>query len=247
MKKLLLALLMTIGLVSAAQAVDLTGNVGLTSDYRFRGISQSQNNMAVQGGVDLTTDAGFYVGNWNSSISSTQYPNAAGVESDVYAGYKKDVWGGVTIDVGSYNYFYPGATNGSGPNFTTNELYAGVGYGPVSFKYSQALSDYFGVANSKNTQYYQLDLNQSLGFIDSSLEKLSFVAHAGRTEYRNNNDYNYADYNVGLNYDYNGWNIAGKYYQNGSYGTQAKSFNTSTNGKELYKDTFVVSVTKFFN
>jgi len=132
MKKLFLAVLLALGF-TAAQA-QLTGNLGLTSDYRFRGISQTQNGPAVQGGIDYAHESGLYIGNWNSSVSSQMYTNGAGVESDLYAGWKKDIYKGLTVDVGSYNYFYPRAKNGSNPTFDTNELYLGLGYGPVSAK-----------------------------------------------------------------------------------------------------------------
>ena len=108
MKKVLLAVLLAAGF-SMAQA-EVTGNLGLTSDYRFRGISQTQNAPAVQGGVDYAHESGLYIGNWNSSVSSLMYTNGAGVESDLYAGFKKDVYNGLTVDIGSYNYFYPRAT-----------------------------------------------------------------------------------------------------------------------------------------
>lgn len=237
MKKLLLALLMAAG-VSVAQA-EVTGNLGLTSDYRFRGVSQTQNAPAVQGGVDYTHASGFYAGNWNSSVSSLMYTNGAGVESDLYAGFKKELFG-LTFDVGSYNYFYPRATNGTSSNFDTYELFAGVGYGPVAFKYSQSLSNYFGTANSKNSGYYSLDLNQPV------VGKLSAVAHVGRTEVNNNSNLNYTDWNVGAAYDLQGWNIAAKYYTNSNRGSSFTTANT-VNGQRLYKDAVVLSVTKSFN
>ena len=136
MKKLLLALFVLAGIASAHAQV--SGNLGLTNDYRFRGISQSQNAPAVQGGIDYNHKSGFYIGNWNSSVSSSVYTNGSGVESDVYAGYKKEIVKGVTLDVGSYNYFYPRATTtaATGSNFDTQEGFAGLGFGPVSVKYT---------------------------------------------------------------------------------------------------------------
>lgn len=236
MKKLLLALLMAAG-VTVAQA-EVTGNLGLTTDYRFRGISQTQNAPAVQGGVDYAHSSGWYVGNWNSSVSSQLYTNGSGVESDLYVGYKKQI-GAVTIDVGSYNYFYPRATNGTSTNFDTYEVFAGAGVGPVSFKASQSLSNYFGTADSKNSNYYSLDLNQPI------TGKLSAVAHVGRTEVNRNNQLNYTDWNVGAVYDVQGWAIAGKYYVNSNKGSSFDSANT-VNGQRLYKDMFVLSATKAF-
>lgn len=236
MKKLLLALLMAAG-VTVAQA-QVTGNLGLTSDYRFRGVSQTQNAPAVQGGIDYAHSSGFYVGNWNSSVSSQLYTNGSGVESDLYAGFKGKFLG-FDLDVGSMNYFYPRATNGTSTNFDTNELYVAVGKGPLTAKVSNSVSNYFGTANSKNSQYYQIDLVQPI------TRKLSAVAHVGRTDVNNNANLNYTDWNVGAVYNLQGWDIAGKYYTNSNIGSSFNATNT-VNGQKLYKDTFVVSVSKSF-
>jgi uncharacterized protein (TIGR02001 family) len=236
MKKLFLALLMAVGFASAQAQV--SGNMSLTSDYRFRGVSQTQNAPAVQGGIDYTHSSGFYVGNWNSSVSSQLYTNGAGVESDLYAGYRSQFLG-FDIDVGSMNYFYPRATNGTSTDFDTNELYVAVGKGPVTFKASNSLSNYFGTTNSKNSQYYQVDLVQPI------VGKLSGVAHVGRTDVNNNSGLNYTDWNVGAQYDVQGWLFAGKYYTNSNQGSTFTTSNT-VNGQKLYKDTFVVSVSKSF-
>jgi uncharacterized protein (TIGR02001 family) len=240
MKKLFLALMMVAG-ISVAQA-QVTGNLGLTSDYRFRGVSQTQNAPAVQGGIDYNHNSGFYVGNWNSSVSSDMYTNGAGVESDLYVGFKKDIYKGLTLDVGSYNYFYPRATNGTSTNFDTNELFVGLGYGPVTVKYSQSLSNYFGTANSKNSQYYQADIAQPLAYISKSL---SVLAHVGRTEVNNNSNLSYTDYNVGLGYNLQGWDLAAKYYFNDNKTSTFMTANT-INGQKLYKDAVVFSVAKSF-
>ena len=115
MKKIFLALLLAVGFTTAH--AQLTANVGLTSDYRFRGVSQSNNGAAVQGGVDYAHSSGLYLGNWNSSVSTALYPNSSGAQSDLYAGWKKDVYKGLTVDVGSYNYFYLGKDNSTDSRF----------------------------------------------------------------------------------------------------------------------------------
>jgi hypothetical protein len=237
MKKLFLALMMVAG-ISVAQA-QVTGNLGLTSDYRFRGVSQTQNAPAVQGGVDYNHKSGFYVGNWNSSVSSDLYTNGSGVESDLYAGFKSKFLG-FDLDVGSMNYFYPRATNGTSTNFDTNELYVAVGKGPLTAKVSNSLSNYFGTSNSKNSQYYQADIVQPLG-----KSKISLLAHVGRTEVNNNSNLNYTDYNVGLGYNLQGWDLAAKYYTNTGTTSAFQTANT-INGQRLYKDATVVSVSKSF-
>ena len=243
MKKLLLALLMAAG-VTVAQA-EVTGNLGLTSDYRFRGISQSQNAPAVQGGVDYNHSSGFYIGNWNSSVSSQVYTQGSGVESDLYAGWKKDIYKGLTLDVGSYNYFYPRAkTTGTGSNFDTYEAFVGLGYGPVSAKYSRTIgSGYFGTTNAQGTQYYQADVAYPLPV--KGLEKVSFLAHAGHTNVANSTTLDYSDYNVGLGYDLEGWQFAAKYYTNTSMTSTFQTANTAS-GQKLYKNAGVLSVSKSF-
>lgn len=247
MKKLFLAVLLAVGF-TAAQA-QVTGNLGLSSDYRFRGISQSQNAPAVSGGIDYVNEpTGLYVGNWNSSVSSQLYTNGAGVESDLYAGWKKDIYKGLTVDVGSYNYFYPRATvNGTGSNFDTYEAFVGLGYGPVAVKYSQTLGNgYFGTTNAKNTNYTGADINQSFEPLSAKLKDLSFLAHYGHTSVANSSNLNYNDMNVGLGYVLpKDWNISAKYYTNSSMTGTFQNANT-VNGQKLYKNAFVASLTKTF-
>ena len=231
--------------VTVAQA-QVTGNLGLTSDYRFRGISQTQNAPAVQGGIDYAHSSGFYVGNWNSSVSSDMYTNGSGVESDVYAGWKKDIYKGLTLDIGSYNYLYPRATTtaNTGSNFDTYEGFVGLGYGPVAVKYSQTLGNgYFGTANARGTNYTQADINYALPF--KGFEKVSFLAHAGHTNVANSSNLDYNDFNVGLGYDLKGWQLAARYYTNTSTTSTFQTANTIS-GQKLYKDAAVFSVTKSF-
>ena len=241
MKKVLLALFAIAGFTAAHAQV--SGNLGLTSDYRFRGISQSQNAPAVQGGVDYNHSSGLYIGNWNSSVSSQVYTNGAGVESDLYAGWKKDIYKGLTLDVGSYNYFYPRATTtaNTGSNFDTYEGFIGLGYGPLSAKYSRTLGNgYFGTANARGTSYYQIDANYPIAG-----SQISLLAHAGHTNVANSSNLDYSDYNFGVGYNLQGWDLAAKYYTNGD---KTSTFNTANtvNGQKLYKNAAVFSVSKSF-
>lgn len=89
----------------ASSPITVSGNVALTSDYRFRGVSLSGGDIALQGGVDLAHESGFYVGTWASSIQGgTPYGE---VELDVYGGWTGAVAEGVTVDVGLLYYIYP--------------------------------------------------------------------------------------------------------------------------------------------
>ncbi len=246
MKKLLLALALSAGFVASAQA-QLTGNLGLTSDYRFRGVSQTQNAPAVQGGIDYAHSSGFYVGNWNSSVSSQVYTNGAGVESDLYAGYKKEIFKGITVDIGSYNYFYPRATTSAatGSNFDTYEAFAGVGYKDmISAKYSQTLGNgYFGTANARGTSYTQVDGKLPVPMV----KNLAVVAHYGRTNVANSSNLDYNDINAGFVYSLpKEYDLGVKYYTNSGMSNAFQAANT-VSGQKLYKNAVVVSVTKTFN
>lgn len=84
---------------------EFSGNVALVSDYRFRGVSFSDGDPALQGGIDLAHSSGFYVGTWASTISGGG-PYGE-LEVDIYAGWSGDVSDGLTVDVGLLYYVYP--------------------------------------------------------------------------------------------------------------------------------------------
>ena len=233
-KSLLILALLSAGLVQA----QVTTNLGATSDYRFRGISQTQNAPALQGGIDYADKSGVYIGNWNSSVSSQLYTNGSGLESYLYAGYKKEVKG-VTLDVGSYNYFYPRASVGK-TNYDTKEVYVGAAKGPVSVKVSQSLGDYFATSNSRSTKYYQADVTYPI-----TGTKASVLAHAGKTDIANNTTLDYTDYNFGVGYNIAGFDVSAKYYTNSNKTTTFQTANT-LNGQKLYKNAAVLSVSKTF-
>ena len=108
-------LLSTVALATAAPAfaqddapkpITVSGSVGLVSDYRFRGVSQSDENLAVQGGFTIAHESGFYVGTWGSNLAGWGTFGGANMELDLIAGFKAPVGGG-TIDVGATWYMYP--------------------------------------------------------------------------------------------------------------------------------------------
>lgn len=87
--------------------ITVSGSVGLVSDYRFRGVSQSDKNLAVQGGVTIAHESGVYAGLWGSNLAGWGTFGGANMELDIVAGYKAPL-GGVTLDVGATWYMYPG-------------------------------------------------------------------------------------------------------------------------------------------
>jgi len=127
------------GLASAQTAAPqsphtLTGNMTIVSDYRFRGISQTFGQPAIQGGIDYSHASGFYAGNWNSNVSGLSFNNGGGIEMDFYGGFKK-AFGDFGFDVGVLQYYYPAATAGAtGVKYDTLEA-----YGLVEVDFSQVL------------------------------------------------------------------------------------------------------------
>jgi uncharacterized protein (TIGR02001 family) len=120
------------------KAITVTGSVGLVSDYRFRGVSQSDEQLAVQGGFTIAHESGVYIGTWGSNLSGWGTFGGANMELDLIAGFKVPVGGG-TLDVGATWYMYPGGFDNtdfiepyaklSGTAGPVN-LTAGVAYAP---------------------------------------------------------------------------------------------------------------------
>ena len=159
MKKTLIAAAMAT--VTLPALAEVSGNVALTTDYRFRGISQTSSNPAVQGGLDYNHESGFYVGIWGSNVQF-----AGSLELDYYAGYANDINDNIAYDVGFIYYDYPGGDLGPGvgdPEFW--ELNAGLSgdLGPVSLSGTVSYSnDYFGETGT--AWYYDLGASYGLPY-----------------------------------------------------------------------------------
>ncbi len=92
-------------------AITVSGSVSVTSDYRFRGVSQSDQEMAVQGGITVAHDSGFYIGTWASNLAGWGTFGGANMELDLIGGYKATLADNVTLDVGLTWYMYPGGAD----------------------------------------------------------------------------------------------------------------------------------------
>jgi uncharacterized protein (TIGR02001 family) len=211
----------------------LAFNAGVITDYRYRGISQSRLNPALQGGIDYTDKSGFYVGTWASSIQWIKDAHGgANVELDIYGGYKGTA-GDVAYDVGFLRYEYP--SNNLKPNANTNEVYGAVTVGIVTAKYSHAISNLFGFAESKNSGYLDLSAAVDLG------DGYSLTPHIGRQNVsgKGNGMYSYTDYALTLGKDLgNGLSASAAII-----GTDAKSGSyVSPANKDLGKSGLVVGL-----
>jgi uncharacterized protein (TIGR02001 family) len=232
------------GLASAQASSphSISGNMGIFSDYRFRGISQTFQQPAIQGGIDYSHSSGFYLGNWNSNVSGISFVDGS-IEMDVYGGYKFGA-GPVTLDLGVLQYIYPNAEAG-GIDYDTTEVYIGASWKWFTAKYSITVSDWFGV------QAGALD-SEGSGYLDISASyelapKLMLVGHIGNQTVENFKNLDYTDYKIGITYDLNGW-ILGAAYIDTDADDPFYTMATSAAGKvkDLGEGTVVLSVSKSF-
>lgn len=159
MKSVVAASVLAAVMGSGAAMADMTGNYGATSNYVWRGITQTADGAAVSGGLDYSHDSGVYIGTWTSN---TAWGSA---EVDLYGGFSKE-FGGVSVDLGITRFAYPTANL---LNWT--EYKAAVGYGPAKLTVGKG-QNVFGNTDVDST-YVALDLSHDIK------EGLSVGAHVG--------------------------------------------------------------------
>ena len=234
-----------------APAPNLTGNVALTTNYKFRGQDQDmigKNDYAkddyfkpaIQGGLDYAFGSGgFYVGNWNSSVNWLQ---GNSIEMDFYGGYKFK-GGPIDWDVGVLTYVYPGNTAGNTTEIYGAGTWADEAIGAFTAKYSWTVSkDYFNYAGNKggsgldgtNTGYLNLAYTKEI------VPKLTLKVAVGYTFFTSDikslGYKDYLDYNVGAAYDFGSGLSLGGYVQGGN---EQSAFNVVSNpGVDINGTTF---------
>lgn len=170
-------------------------NVGGVTDYRFRGISQTRLRPALQFGADLEHKSGFYIGTWGSTIKWIDDAGGdADVEVDFYGGYKTS-FGDFGFDLGVLRYLYPGSELAVNPD--TTELYLAGSWGPATLKYSHAVTNLFGAADSKNSWYVDLSASFDIGYWG-----LSLTPHVGHQKVKNNSGSSYTDWSLTLSKEF---------------------------------------------
>lgn len=223
-----------------ASDVTVTANVALANEYRYRGIGQTNGRPALQGGFDLVHASGFYVGNWNSNISWLSDSNpgvSSSLEMDFYGGYKATT-GPVAWDVGVLQYAYPGSRPDGFTSPDTTEVYASAGAGPVVFKYSHALTNLFGFADTKNSGYADLT-----GTMDTGVWGVTATAHVGHQWVHNLSAASYTDWRVGLSKDLGASTVLSAAWLD----TNAdRGVYTNTRGRYLGKGMVLISLTRTF-
>ena len=230
----------------------LTANVGLYSQYVFRGLAQTNEDPALQGGFDYAHSSGFYLGVWGSNVSwlrenltgstpSSTYKSGGSLELDFYGGYKGTV-GDFGYDVGLLQYYYPGDVNPGFIKANTLEAYVAGSWKWFTVKYSHTLSNHvFGVNDARGTSY--LALSAAVPIAETGL---TLGLHYGMQKYdgkdpintnaaTNDALYSYDDYKISLAYDmskvgktFNGMTVGVAYTDTNSAHTCGYGASTQT-------------------
>ena len=187
--------------VASGDGFEISANVALTSDYRFRGISQSDESAAIQGGFDAEFGPGFYIGTWGSSVDFDSNEGYDGsLELDYYAGWSSAI--GDTdfgIDVGYIYYDYPG-DNGDEGDY--GEVYVSGSWKDISLSVNYS-DDYYGGTG----KFYYYAADYSIGLFDTGVTVDFHVGYndfdkAG--EFLSNDQDQYTDWSVALGYSWAG-------------------------------------------
>ncbi|HWQ39260.1 MAG TPA: TorF family putative porin [Burkholderiales bacterium] len=234
----------------AASPHTLTANIGFFSDYSFRGLTQTMEEPAVQGGFDYVHSSGLYLGTWGSNISGIQFADGS-LEWDFYGGWSK-AFGDFGINGGAVYYYYPGAEiTGTGESYDTLELVLGGSWKWLSARVYYAVTDFFGCNATSCPSAFNDDSKGSIYFDLSATypvtDAFSVTAHVGKQTVEGSIiDLDYTDYRIGANYLWEGFNFGLAYKD-----TDAEEANytvTKANGEQVFlgDGTVILSVTRTF-
>lgn len=189
---------------------ELSANVGFVSEYSFRGIAQSNENPALQGGFDISHNSGLYGGVWGSNVNFND-GDEAHLELDAYAGYSGS-FNGVNYDVGAIYYAYPGADDSLDYDFW--EATFALGYDFDLFSASASINyspEYFG--DSGDAQYYAVGVDVPLPYDLTLSGHLGYQVIDDEATFfgTSNPEDSYADWSVGLSYNWEGFDLSLQY------------------------------------
>ena len=245
---LILSGLVSVSAIAADSPHSVAYNVGVTTDYIFRGISQSQHDPAISGGVDYSHASGLYAGTWLSTqkwVETGPYKTDSDFEMDIYGGYKGAI-ADIGYDVGLIHYHYDGDETASVtglPTPDTTEVYLGASWKMLSMKYSHTISKYFvawggagGTPSTKGSNYLELNATHDLG------DGWGLLGHIGHQKVKNVNVASYTDWKIGVTKDV-GFGVVTLAYSD-TDGEQAAYGNWA--GEDVAKEVLALSFSKSF-
>ena len=230
----------------------LTSNVGIFSQYVFRGITYSDRRPALQGGFDFAHNSGWYAGVWGSSLEEGDNAGNS-LEVDLYGGYTHQFTDDLGIDVGLLQFYYPDHKKYNGENFDTTEAHIAMTWKWFTAKYNRTLTDWGGVNNhsagidgyangdTKGTEYYQLDFNYGLPM------DINLTMHVGRLDVPHYSAFNYTDYLIGVSKSFaightDGWTVGVNYTDTNA----DKAWWTSVSGKNRGDSQWIAYLSRSF-
>lgn len=241
----------------------LTGNFGIFSNYIFRGVTQTSEKPAIQGGFDYAHiggakghegPTGLYAGIWGSNVSwlsDGAYAVGSSLELDLYGGYKgsfgKSDFG---YDVGAIIYYYPGNNLPGTAAANTAEVYVGASWKWLSAKLFYATSNYFATTSSKGTYYVDVSANVPIGktgitvlaHVGYLMVDGAFTAPGAAPGTSNDSVFGYNDWKLGASYALPKDFVVGAFYTN----TDAIAANYTYLNRQWSENQFAVYVQKTF-
>ena len=216
----LLAILPVAGIAHAEQG-PISANLSLSTDYAFRGVSQTDERPAIQGGFDYAHASGLYAGVWASNVSWLSDAGASNsLETNIYGGYAGEA-AGIGYDIGVLHYYYPDDFDRAWRNDTgldspnTTEGYVGLSWSFLTFKYSYAFTELFGLDDSDGSQYFDLAAAYEVA------DGLTLNAHFGRQRIVGPVD-SYNDWKLGVTKALAGFNLGLHYVDTDESGDLAE-------------------------
>ncbi|GGA63793.1 hypothetical protein GCM10011369_01470 [Neiella marina] len=192
-KTLIASAIVAATLSAPAIAVEgLSANIGLTSNYLWRGVTQTDDGAAVQGGIDYAHASGVYVGTWASNVD---FGDDASYELDFYAGYAGEV-GDFAYDIGYIYYAYPDSSEVD----SDNEYDFGEVYGSVSYSFLTVGASY-GVNSDDGGEVYEDALYLSADAAFEVAEGLELGLHVGSFSFDDDAGEDYIDYGFSVSKD----------------------------------------------
>ena len=216
---LVLSMMFSAGSTNQAQAEEaelinilgsFSGSLGFFTDYRYRGLSQTDRHPTIQGSFDWAHEKGYYLGVWGSNVdfgeSGATAGQGASIEFDFYGGVARQYYG-IDIDLGLLWYTYPGAQDSLSYDFM--EYTASIGYSWEILSLSTGVNfapEFY--ASSDEATYWTLDAEVNL------IQNLTFTGHYGYQWVEDNASYthpDYADFSIGFAYSTNGFDLSLQY------------------------------------
>ncbi|WP_065187560.1 TorF family putative porin [Shewanella woodyi] len=182
-------LVLATALISPIASAEVSGEVSLTNDYRFRGVSQTASDFAIQAGVDWSHDSGFFLGAWASNVDFDEPDyNGPDIELDIYAGYYGELNDDLSYDVTLYRYNYPGDSD-------LDYLEASIGVDFSGFRLAYWYTNDYG---GSDLDLHYTEVNYSYEFYENWSLDLHYGYNFGDGIDDGEGFDSYADYSIGV-------------------------------------------------